>query len=443
MTTTASSNPLKDIERIFALQKKNQWKMKNTTAAERIELLEKMKGALENHREELDEALYQDLGRPKTSSEINGVLKKIKNAADRLEEWMKPVVHSHPHIQSASYYVQYEPRGVVLLFGAWNVPVDLIFSPLIAILAAGNTAIAKPSELTPKTSALIASIIRSTFNEDTVAVVEGDANLAIELQKLPFDHIFVTGSPNVGRMVMGAAAKHLTSVTLELGGRNPLILDETADFKALAQGIGIGKTYNSGQICLAVNHVFAPKSKVDELVQALSGFYTSLYYENGVYQASKVGRIVDARNFDRIVGDLEGTIKLGAKVAFGGACDRDALTIEPTVLTDVPADSPLVRNEIFAPITPIIAYEDIQDAIDHINSGGKPLGMYVFSKNQSFIDRILGHTSCGGVTINGWALHGGEDDLPFGGVGESGMGSYHGIHGFLELSHAKPVFKTF
>lgn len=443
MGEIAIDNQIQEMERIFRLQKKSQWKLKNTTAKERIELLKKLRNSLENNREEIDEALLKDLGRPKTSSELEGVFKKLDHTIEHLEEWMKPEIHSHSQIKTATYYIHYEPRGVCLLLGAWNVPVDLVFSPLIALISAGNTVIAKPSELVPNCSKVIARVIKDTFNEEVVAVIEGDAHVATELQELPFDHIFFTGSPNIGRMVMKAAAKHLTSVTLELGGCNPLILDETANIQSVAQGIGVSKTYNSGQVCLSVNYVYAPKSKVNDLIQELSNFYTTNFYENNHYQADRVGKIVNEKNFDRVVGYISDAIDKGAEVVFGGGYDRTALTIEPTILRNVPLDSQLIENEIFAPIIPIVTYDDLNEVIDHVNAGGKPLGMYIFSNNQEFIDKILNNTSCGGVTLNSWALHGSEHHLPFGGVNESGMGSYHGIHGFKELSHAKSIFKTY
>jgi aldehyde dehydrogenase (NAD+) len=443
MASTLVSVQVHEMERVFQLQKKSQWKMKNTSAKQRIELLGKLRAAMELHREEIDEVLFLDLGRPKNSAEVYMVLKELDDTVHHLEEWMEYEVHSHSTIPTASYYVQYEPRGVVLLLGAWNFPFDLVFNPLIAILAAGNTAIVKANEETPNCSAMIAKVIKHAFDEDVVACFEGGPEVATELEKLPFDHIFLTGSPKVGVAVMEAAAKNLTSVTLELGGRSPLILDETANLKAIAQGVGICKTVNAGQICLAVNHIFAPRSKVDELVVELASYLKMSCYENDVFQPLKVGKIVNERNFNRVIDYISDTVEKGASVVFGGNHDPIGLTIEPTILTNVTLDSALAQNEIFAPIIPIIAYDDIEEVIEHINAGGKPLGMFIFSSDQPFVDYIMNHTSCGGVTINGWAMHASIHDLPFGGVNQSGMGSYHGVHGFKELSHARPIFKTF
>lgn len=443
VTETIVDNQLQEMQRVFKLQKKSQWKMKNTTAAQRIELLLKLRAALEFYREDIDEALYQDLGREKNSAEVYMMIKELDYTVEHLEEWMSYEVTDHPTIPTAKYYVEYEPRGVVLLMNAWNFPFDLTFSPLVANIAAGNTAIVKPNGETANCSAVIAKIINYAFDEDVVACFEGRSPVAAQLQEFPFDHIFLTASPNVGKTVMAAAAKHLTSVTLELGGRSPLVLDETADLKAVAQGVGICKTVNSGQICLAVNHIFAPQSKVAELVEEIKAYLVASCYENGVFQPQKIGRIINERNFDRVEGYVKEAIENGASVVFGGQNNRELLAIEPTIVTNVSVDSALVENEIFAPIIPIIAYEDVNEVLDHIHAGGKPLGLFVYSSNDDFVNTIVNNTSCGGVTINGWALHANTHELPFGGVNESGMGSYHGIHGFKELSHARPVFKTF
>jgi len=443
MTEIVKDNRVQEVERVFQLQKQSQWKLKNTSANERIALLEKLREALEHYGEEIDEALFLDLGRPKTSQELNGVLEDINYTIQHLEQWMTPEVKRYEKIPSATYYVQYEPKGVTLLFGSWNAPINLIFSPLVALLSAGNTVIIRPSGESKHCSAVIAKVIKRAFDEQFVAVFEGRSDLANEMLKLPFDHVFFTGSPPVGREIMEKASKHLASVTLELGGRCPLIFDETASIEALIQSIGFAKIYNSGQICLSINHVFAPASKLQELVEGLKQFFEASCYENGEYKPERVGRIINEKNFNRIVGYVQDAVDKGAEVAFGGSSDIKSLTIEPTILTNTPLNSDAVNNEIFGPVLPIITYENVEEVIDYINTDGKPLGLYVFSHNDEFISQILNNTSSGGVTINGWALHGSIHDLPFGGANESGIGKYHGVHGFYELSNAKAVFKTF
>ncbi len=443
MAGTVAVDQIQEMKRVFDLQKKSQWKMKNTTVEERIVLLGKLRTALELYREEIDEALYKDLGCPKNSFEVYSILEEVDYTIEHLEKWMKYEIHTHPTIQTASYYVKYEPRGVVLILNAWNAPINLAFTPLIALLAAGNTAIVKPNGETPNCSAMIAKVISHAFNEEVVACFEGRSPVAEELQKLPFDHVFFTGSPAVGKKVMEAASRNLTSVTLELGGRSPLILDETANLKAAAESIAICKTFNSGQICLSVNHIFAPQPIINDLVKEISSYLKANYYENDKFLSHKAGKIINQRNFERVTDYVSDAVQEGASIAFGGNFDRDQLTIEPTIVTDVTLGSPLVENEIFASIIPIVAYDDIDEVINHINSGGKPLGLYIFSNDQPFIDHIVNHTSSGGITINGCAMHASTPELPFGGVNESGIGSYHGVYGFKELSHARAIFKTF
>lgn len=434
---------VEEMKRVFQLQKKSQWKLKNTTAEERIELLNKLKEALEYYRDELNEGLWLDLGRPKTSDELDGVLEDLRYTVEHLAQWMEPEVHKHAMMETASYYVQYEPKGVTLLMGAWNAPIGLIFAPLIALLSAGNTVIVKPSSQAKHCSRAVAKVIKRAFTEDQVAVFEGPSTLANELQNLPFDHVFFTGSPPVGRQIMEKAAKHLSSVTLELGGRCPLIIDETAQMEAVIKSIGYAKVYNAGQICLSVNHVFVPESKVVELVEGLKAFFQGGFYEDGEFKAERVGKIINDKNFNRVVSYLQDAVNKGATIEWGGGYNREARTIEPTIVTNVPLNSALIENEIFGPILPIITYKDVEEVIDHVNAGGKPLGLYVFSHNDAFIQQVLNNTSSGGVTINGWAIHGSIRELPFGGANESGIGKYHGIYGFKELSNAKAVFKTF
>lgn len=446
--TEVSKDIKQEMNRVFTLQKESQWKVKASSSTERIALLNKLRDSLLNHREEFAQALYEDLGRPLTpdptiGTEVDMVLADIEYTVNHLEDWMKTEYHSSDSIPGAQYYVKYEPRGVALLLGPWNFPVSLTFSPLVALLAAGNCTIVKPNELTPASSEIIAKVINEVFDESVVSIFTGGVKVAVELQELPFDHMFLTGSPNVGKAVMSSAAKHLSSVTLELGGRCPLILDETADIKAIAQNIGLSKSFNSGQICLSVNHVYVPRSKREELIDELKSYFEEKSYENGVFQAERVGRIVNERNFERISGYLTDAEEKGAQIVFGGAIDREKLSIEPTILVDVPLDSKMIENEIFGPLLPIITYDDISEVTNHINAGGKPLAMYIFSNRDEFVDSILNNTSCGGVTVNGWVLHGFENALPFGGVNESGIGAYHGVHGFKELSHARSIFKVY
>lgn len=429
-----------EIQRIFDLQRRTQWNARKSTAAQRKETLLRLREALTARTDDIVKALAEDMGRPAdvAAMEVFQPIRKIDETIKHLDDWMTPTPVTDL-VQASSAVIRWEPRGVVLLFGPWNFPISLVFEPLVALLAAGNTAIVKPNEVAPASSRVTAEIIREVFDEREVAVVEGGIDAAEALLELPFDHIFLTGSPKVGRAVMAAAAKNLSSVTLELGGKSPAILDATADLDAVVEQLGIATTVNSGQVCLSVDYILVPNKLRDELVLKLSTFFKNVFYADGVYQAARNSRIVNVANFKRLKGYLDDAVERGATVAFGGQAYEEALVIEPTILTDVPADADVLTNEIFGPIVPIVGYDDIDNVIGHIRGGTKPLAMFIFSKDNQFVEQVLENTSSGGVTVNGWAVHYWEDALPFGGVGDSGMGRYHGIAGFREFSHGRAV----
>lgn len=432
-----------EIKRVFDLQKQHQWVVKATSADVRKTKLERLKQVLLAHVEDVAEALKQDLRKPREEPmphELAGVIADIDDALAHLDEWMRPVeIEPSPMLAGTRPVITYEPRGVCLLFGPWNFPFLLVFEPLVPMIAAGNCVIVKPNEMAPATSRLAAKIIREVFDEREVAVFEGDVPLANALLELPFDHIFFTGSPKVARSVMAAAARHLASVTLELGGKCPAIVDETVDLRKVAATIGEGRMSNAGQICLCADHVWIPETLRDEFIEHLSAFVRSRYYANDILDKSNFCRIVDARNLARVKGYLDDALARGAKVALGGQIEEGDLTIHPTVLTDVPLDAAVMQDEIFGPILPVLTYREPREITDFMHRGGKPLAMYMFSNDQAFIDGILLNSSSGGVTVNGWALHWFESKLPFGGVNESGIGRYHGVHGFRELSHERAV----
>lgn len=432
-----------EIARIFDEQKKHQWVVKATSAESRKQKLLRLKEVLLSHIDEVRLALHQDLRRPRDEAmpqELAGVIADIDDAVAHLEEWMRPVdVEPSPMFAGARTTIRYEPRGVCLLFGPWNFPFLLVFEPLVPMIAAGNCAIVKPNELAPATSNLVARIIREVFDPREVAVFEGGIALANNLLELPFDHIFFTGSPKVGRAVMAAAARHLASVTLELGGKCPAIIDRTADLKDAAAKIGEGRMANAGQICLCADHVWVPEDLRDEFIAHLKESVRAKYYPNGVLDKENFCRIVNAANFARVNNYIGDALARGAKIAFGGQAEEADLTIHPTVLVDVPIDANVMEEEIFGPILPVLTYRDPNEITSVIRRGGKPLAMYLFSNDKAFIDDILKGTSSGGVTVNAWALHWFEPRLPFGGVNESGIGRYHGEHGFKELSHERAM----
>jgi aldehyde dehydrogenase (NAD+) len=434
---------MSDIDRIFAAQHVHKWIVKNSPAAERKAKLVRLKDAVLANAAAIRAALHADLRKPEAEAagEIGSVENDINDALEHLESWMASVeVTPAPVFAGARARIVYEARGVCLVFGPWNFPFQLLFEPLVPVIAAGNTAILKPNELAPATSRISAQIIRQVFDEREVAVVEGGVEQANALLALPVDHVFFTGSPKVGRVVMASAARHLASVTLELGGKCPVVLDDTTDLAAAAATIAAARCYNSGQVCLCPDVAWVPESRRDALVGHLKDAVGAALYRDGKLDKSSYGRMVDRRNFDRVKGYLDDAVERGASVAFGGITEEDDLTIHPTVLLDVPADARIMHEEIFGPILPVVSYRTPTEVCAAVQSGGKPLAMYVYSNDPKFVDTIVSNTSSGGVTVNGWAMHWFEPQLPFGGVNESGIGRYHGIHGFREVSHERSVF---
>jgi aldehyde dehydrogenase (NAD+) len=433
-----------NISRVFAAQRANRVALKRRTAGERIAVLQRLRDEVVRRQVDIDEALFQDMRRARQGAqnrEYLSVLSEIDMAIAGLPAWMEPErIEPSPHFKGNDTYVQYEPRGVVLLLGPWNFPFSLVLAPLVPIIAAGNAVIVKPNELQPKVSRLVAEIIEAVFPENEVAVFEGGIPLAEALQELPFDHVFFTGSPAIGKRVMAAAAKHLTTVTLELGGKCPAIIGEDYDLLDAAGKIVAARFINGGQLCLSVDHVWVPKAKQAALQQTIIAIIEKMFFVDGKLQTDRLPRMVDARNFARVQAYIEEALARGAQLVRGGESDAADLTIYPTVLADPPLDSRIMREEIFGPVLPVLGYDDIAEALAQIDSTGKPLAMYIFSKDQAFVDNILDQTSSGGVTVNHVLMHYAENRLPFGGVNGSGMGRYKGIHGFRELSNARSIF---
>lgn len=431
-----------EINRVYDVQKQSRWVAKSLTAEARIDKLNRLKSAILAHIEDIKAALSADLRRPAegpTPSEVYLVLSEIDDAIENVARWMEPTPYTpSPMFTGVTEAVRYEARGVVLLFGAWNFPFTLLFAPLVPIIAAGNVAIVKPNELAPEASKVSAAIIREAFDESEVAVFEGGVDLANSLSELPVDHVFFTGSPQVAKVVMAAAAKHLASVTLELGGKCPAIVDGTSDLVEAAAKIGSGKHDNAGQICLSPDHLWVHADVKDEFLVHYQAWVDKNLYVDGELNKAAIGKIVNARNFQRVKGYLDDAVNRGAKLV-GGQTDADDETVHPAVLLDVPMDAAIMQEEIFGPVLPVFEYTDPQKIVDHVRDSGKPLAMYIFSTNDELIETLISETSSGGVTVNGWATHAAEMSLPFGGVGSSGSGRYHGIHGFRELSHERAV----
>ncbi|MEM8563615.1 MAG: aldehyde dehydrogenase family protein [Pseudomonadota bacterium] len=433
------------IDAVFAAQQKHQWVQRKTTAKQRIEKLNLLKAAIAAREEEIQTALYKDLRKDAnsvSSGEIEDIYHEIDDTIAHLAQWMAPTtIEASPALGDATAKTIYEARGIVLLFGPWNFPFVLVFRPLVQALSAGNCVIVKPNEMAPETSAVTAKIIQDVFQPEEVAVFEGDVSLANALLELPVDHIFFTGSPAVGKIVMRAAAQHLASVTLELGGKNPVVIDRHAGIAEAAQKIAVLRNLNSGQVCLCPENVYVHESQYHEFLAVVKATYEAMFYKDGVLDQDVQGRIVDERNHKRVTGYLDDARAKGAEVVTGGDAIDSSLGIHPTILTNVPDDAIILQEEVFGPILTVFTYSDIGEVYDTLHQQAKPLALYIFSEDESFIEDVLANTTSGGVTINHCVMHYSEPQLPFGGVNASGMGRYHSIHGFRELSHERAVLQ--
>jgi aldehyde dehydrogenase (NAD+) len=405
----------------------------------RLEQLRKLEAMLREHEKAFTDALHADLRKPDIEGflmDIGIVATDIAQMRRKLRSWMKPERVPTPlALQPGKSYLVREPLGVVLVIAPWNYPVQLVVAPLAAAFAAGNVAVVKPSELTPHTSALLARLLAASFEPDVVACVEGGVPETTALLAERFDHILYTGNARVARIVMQAAAKHLTPVTLELGGKSPCIIDADCDLETSARRIAWGKFVNSGQTCIAPDYVLVHRSREEELVNLLAKQIRA-FYGDDPQKSPDFARVVSEQHVDRLAKLLE-----SGSVAAGGKVDRADRYVAPTILRNVSPDSPAMQDEIFGPILPILPIDDVDEAIRFVNGREKPLALYVFTNRDEVEERVLAQTSAGGVSVNAVAWHAGNPNLPFGGVGESGMGSYHGRFGFETFSHRKPVLK--
>lgn len=433
-------------QRLFTLQKQNRWKVAAKTAAERVATLRKLKAAILARREAIKEAINADFRKHQAESELTElmtVLVELDDAIKHTAKWMKPRKVGTPLVLFGTRSeIRYEPKGVVLIMAPWNYPFSLLINPLIAAIAAGNCALLKPSEKTPHTARILHELIDAVFDPSEVALVEGGAEVAEQLLELPFDHIFFTGSIRVGKLVMAAAAKHLSSVTLELGGKSPAIVDTSADLKGTAETIAWGKFVNCGQTCVAPDYVVVPKAQQEALVGNLKATIERFYGKDAEVQRSPdFCRMVDGGAFARLKSLLEDAVALGAKVEVGGITDPQDRFIAPTVLTNVPKDAAIMQEEIFGPILPVLTYDNLDEVLRNIDEGSKPLALYLFAKDNKRIEHVLRNTTSGGTLINNTLLHLANAGLPFGGVGPSGTGNYHGEFGFKAFSHERAVMR--
>ena len=434
-----------DIQRIFALQQKHQWVTKASTSAERKAKLQKLVDAVKAYGNDIIAAVQQDTRKPAQEvqmTEVGGVIANIQRNIDNLDDWMQPVDVATSMNPNDKAQIVYEARGVCLVLGPWNFPLGLTFGPLAAAIAAGNCCMVKLTDLCPNTASIAGKIIRKVFDEQEVALFEGDVSVATALLEQPFNHIFFTGSTRVGKIVMAAAAKHLASVTLELGGKSPVIVDEGADIEKIATDLAGAKQFNGGQACICPDYVFVKSDQRDKLVETFKAkVQENLYDEAGQFKTDNIAQIVNSQNFNRVKGLLTDAVANGARVAAGGKLEEANLTVHPTMLTDVTPNMKILQEEIFGPVLPVMTYENIDEVIEYIEQRDKPLALYVYSNNEASIDKVLKKTSSGGVTINGVFSHYLENNLPFGGVNGSGMGSYHGHFGFKAFSHERAVYR--
>ncbi|HCZ5568153.1 TPA: aldehyde dehydrogenase [Staphylococcus aureus] len=409
----------------------------------RKEQLKKLSKAIKSYESDILEALYTDLGKNKVeayATEIGITLKSIKNARKELKSWTKTKNVDTPlYLFPTKSYIKKEPYGTVLIIAPFNYPFQLVFEPLIGAIAAGNTAIIKPSELTPNVARVIKRLINETFDANYIEVIEGGIEETQTLIHLPFDYVFFTGSENVGKIVYQAASENLVPVTLEMGGKSPVIVDETANIKVASERICFGKFTNAGQTCVAPDYILVHESVKDDLITALSKTLREFYGQN-IQQSPDYGRIVNLKHYHRLTSLLNSA---QMNIVFGGHSDEDERYIEPTLLDHVTNDSAIMQEEIFGPILPILTYQSLDEAIAFIHQRPKPLSLYLFSEDENATQRVINELSFGGGAINDTLMHLANPKLPFGGVGASGMGRYHGKYSFDTFTHEKSyIFKS-
>jgi aldehyde dehydrogenase (NAD+) len=434
-----------EITRVFELQRANRWKVAETTAVERIGKLKHLRALIEAKTPLIQKAIYEDFRKNPAESDLTEIIpaiSEIKHTIAHLVSWMKPVRVPTPlSLFGTRSEYRHEPKGMVLILSPWNYPFNLTITPLTSAIAAGNCVIVKPSSKTPKTSAMMKALLAEVFPENEVAFFEGNSLVSDALLELPFDHIFFTGSPSVGKKIMVAAAKNLASVTLELGGKSPVIVDETADPRTAAERILWGKFINAGQTCVAPDYILMHESIVDNFVtiarQVIAArFGASIASQSESPDFCRIVTVSKARELEMLI---DKSIAAGAQVAFGGKAAPDERFVAPTMLTHVHNDSPIMQNEIFGPILPVISFHTLDEAIEIIHRREKPLALYIFSQSHANIEKILGETTAGGTCVNSLIMHLANGNLPFGGIGNSGMGNYHGHFGFVTFSHQRAV----
>lgn len=440
------------MRQVLERQKQAHIKDGPPSAEKRIEWLDRAINLLVSHKDEVAEALRQDFGHRSVDAslftDVSGSIGPLKHAKANLKTWMKrekrKVEPALLGLFGARAWIDYQPKGTIGIISPWNFPFNLTFTPLAGVFAAGNRAMIKPSEFTPRCSELMERMFKSAYDETEVAVFTGGPEVGAAFSKLPFDHLLFTGATSIAYHVMKAAAENLVPLTLELGGKSPVIVGESADMALTAKRVMMGKTLNAGQICLAPDYVMVPKDKAKDFVAeantAVSAMFPTLK-DNPDYTS-----VINQRHYDRLMGYLDDARAKGAEIvelnpAKENFSQQPFHKIPPTIVLNPTDDMKIMKDEIFGPLLPVKTYDTVEDAIGYVNAHARPLGLYYFGGDAAEQDRVLTRTTSGGVSVNDTIMHVSMEDLPFGGVGPSGMGAYHGHDGFKTFSHAKAVFK--
>lgn len=445
MQSTAEKSHTLTATQVFEKHKEASLTLRSEPLSKRILRLRKLVAWIYANRERIKEAVHADFQKPLLevdTTEIYPVLTELRHTLKHIEAWARPkkIDATLSYIGTRSE-IRYEPKGVCLIIAPWNFPFNLCVGPLVSCIAAGNTAIIKPSEMTPSTSRVLKEMAVEIFDEDVVTVLEGGVEVSEMLLDLPFDHIFFTGSPAVGKVVMKAAAKHLTSVTLELGGKSPTIIDASADLKDAAKRIAFGKFFNNGQTCIAPDYILIEESIKQKFIDQLKKEVKVLFGEGKAIDETSphYARIVNAKHFHRINDLLKDAVDRGATPEIIGTINEEINFMAPVILSGVEVGAKILEEEIFGPVLPILTFRNQEEILQQINGRPKPLALYIFSRRKTFTEYILQNTSAGGVCINECVLQFTHPNLPFGGVNNSGIGKSHGHFGFLAFSNEKPL----
>ncbi len=422
------------------------------TFEKRVEWLDRAINLLVGHKEAIADALREDFGHRSVHAtlltDVSGSIAPLKFAKENLHRWMRrekrKVTPSILGLLGARAYVEYQPKGVVGIISPWNFPVNLTFTPLAGVFAAGNRAMIKPSEFTPRTAELMQRMFKSSYDETEVSVCIGGPDVGTAFAKLPFDHLLFTGATSIAYHVMRAAAENLVPTTLELGGKSPVIVGRSAEMALTAKRVMMGKTLNAGQICLAPDYVLVPQEKARDFVAEADNAVRAMYptlKDNPDYTS-----VINQRHFERLTGYVDDARAKGAEVIELNPAREDFRQqpfhkIPPTIVLNPTDDMAIMKDEIFGPLLPVKTYSHLDEAVDYVNAHARPLGLYYFGSDSAEEKQVLTRTTSGGVTVNDVVMHVSMEDLPFGGIGPSGMGSYHGLDGFRTFSHAKAVFK--